>query len=167
MHISLGALSERVAWLADAARWAGAAFLTAYAVLAARRALSSRSTDRSPSVEPGPTASTAGAGGAHDATTRATSRAAPVALAALALTWLNPHVYLDTVFLLGSVASTHGDDRWWFALGASIASLVWFTSLGLGARWLGRYLQSPRSWRVLDGVVALIMVALAVTLLAT
>ena len=157
---SLGAVLERVPWFADAARWGGAAFLAVYGVLAARRALFPRSTSFDDVVrDSDPT----GAG----SDVRTTTRLVPVALTTLALTWLNPHVYLDTIVLLGSVAATHGDARWWFALGASIASLVWFTALGLGARWLGKYLRTPRAWRVLDGIVALIMFALAVSLLAT
>jgi L-lysine exporter family protein LysE/ArgO len=68
------------------------------------------------------------------------------------------------VFLLGSVASTHGDGRWAFAAGACAASLVWFSALGYGARYLGRWLDTPRAWRVLDGVIAVVMCAIAVSL---
>lgn len=93
------------------------------------------------------------------------SRTATVAATAVALTWLNPHVYLDTVFLLGSVATTHGDDRWWFALGAAAGSVTWFTTLGFGARHLSGVLRTPRSWQVLDGVIAVVMVVIAVSLL--
>ena len=82
-------------------------------------------------------------------------------LTCLALTWLNPHVYLDTVFLLGSVASTHGDGRWAFAAGAALASLAWFFALGLGARFLSRWLSTARAWRALDGVIAVVMLGLA------
>lgn len=88
----------------------------------------------------------------------------PVVLTCLALTWLNPHVYLDTVFLLGSVASTHGDARWAFAGGALVASVVWFFGLALGARFLSPWLSTPRAWRVLDGVIAVVMVALGLSL---
>jgi L-lysine exporter family protein LysE/ArgO len=93
-----------------------------------------------------------------------TSRTAAL-LTCLALTWLNPHVYLDTVFLLGSVASTHGASRWWFAAGAMLASLVWFFSLAYGARLLGRMFASPVAWRVLDGVIAVVMALIAVSLI--
>ena len=91
------------------------------------------------------------------------SRTAVLAQAA-GFTLLNPHVYLDTVFLLGSVANTHGADRWWFAAGAAAASVLWFFSLALGARHLGRRLATPRSWRIVDGVIAVVMIALAVSL---
>jgi L-lysine exporter family protein LysE/ArgO len=83
----------------------------------------------------------------------------------LALTWLNPHVYLDTVVLLGSVAATHGADRWWFALGAAVASILWFTTLGYGARLLRPVFAKPAAWRVLDALVALVMLVLAIGLL--
>ena len=82
---------------------------------------------------------------------------------AFALTWLNPHVYLDTVLLLGSIANAQGDGdaRWWFAAGAGTASLVWFTTLGYGARLAHRALSTPRAWRVLDVVIGLTMLAIA------
>ena len=82
----------------------------------------------------------------------------------LALTWLNPHVYLDTVVLLGSLASTWDDDRWWFAAGAAVGSTLWFAGLGYGARLLRPLFARPSSWRVLDAVIAVVMVTLAVGL---
>jgi L-lysine exporter family protein LysE/ArgO len=82
------------------------------------------------------------------------------------MTWLNPHVYLDTVFLLGSVAADHGPLRWTFGLGAVLASLCWFTALGFGARMLGRYLAKPAAWRVMDGLVAATMIVLGAVLIA-
>ncbi len=153
----LGRLVEAVPWLVDAARLGGAVFLLGYASLAARRAV----VGGGELVPADGGAATGPAGGA----VAVRSRTATVAATAVALTWLNPHVYLDTVFLLGSVATTHGDDRWWFALGAAAGSIVWFTSLGFGARHLGRWLSTSRSWRVLDGVIAVVMVAIAVSLL--
>jgi L-lysine exporter family protein LysE/ArgO len=88
----------------------------------------------------------------------------PVVFTCLALTWLNPHVYLDTVFLLGTVANTHGDQRWLFAAGAMAASFLWFFGLAFGARLLGRWLSTPRAWRILDAVIAVVMIALGVSL---
>jgi L-lysine exporter family protein LysE/ArgO len=82
----------------------------------------------------------------------------------LALTWLNPHVYLDTVVLLGSLASTYDDQRWWFAAGATLGSVLWFTGLGFGARLLRPVFARPTAWRVLDAVIAVVMVSLAVSL---
>lgn len=89
---------------------------------------------------------------------------ASVAATALALTWLNPHVYLDTVVLLGNLANQHGDGRWIFTLGACTASLLWFTGLGFGARALAGPLGRPRVWQIIDVVIGVVMVALAVVL---
>ena len=83
---------------------------------------------------------------------------------ALALTWLNPHVYLDTVVLLGSVAATYDTTRLWFGVGAAVASLAWFSALGYGAQFLRPLFSRPASWRVLDGAIAVFMLCLALTL---
>ncbi len=149
----LGALVERWPWAATVARFAGAAFLLGYAALAARRALRPR---RDASIADG----TPRTDSPRTATLRTT------VLTALALTWLNPHVYLDTVFLLGSVASGYpGGARWAFGAGAAVASLAWFGALGFGSRLLARYFTSPGAWRVLDGVVCVVMLAIAIALL--
>ncbi|MEU8605266.1 LysE/ArgO family amino acid transporter [Streptomyces parvulus] len=126
--------------------WIGGAFLLCYGALAARRVFRPEGTLR---------AEGDGAGSRRRAV-----------LTCLALTWLNPHVYLDTVFLLGSVAADRGPLRWTFGLGAAAASLVWFAVLGFGARHLGRFLARPAAWRVLDGLVAATMIALGVSLVA-
>ena len=83
----------------------------------------------------------------------------------LALTLLNPHVYLDTVVFLGSVAAQFATDRWWFALGASLASFGWFFGLAYGAKQFAAAAKNPRFWRVLDSLIALIMFALALSLI--
>ena len=83
----------------------------------------------------------------------------------LALTFLNPHVYLDTVVLLGALANEHRDGRWLFGIGAVFASAVWFTGLGFGATRLRRFFEMPRTWRLLDGGIAVVMCALGATLL--
>jgi len=83
---------------------------------------------------------------------------------ALALTWLNPHVYLDTVVLLGSVAAAYdhaGGGRWWFGAGAMLGSVLWFSGLGFGARVLSPLLARRRAWQVLDVLVALTMLVIA------
>lgn len=147
-----GALLGAVPWLVTVMRWGGAAFLLVYAGLAARRAL--RPTGAS--LQPDHAARPSGAGRAGAGTVLGT---------ALAITWLNPHVYLDTLVLLGSVAGGHGEGRWWFAAGAMVGSLVWFTALGYGARLLRPVFARPGAWRVLDAVIAVVMVALAVGLL--
>lgn len=86
-------------------------------------------------------------------------------LTALALTWLNPHFYLDATLMLGTVANSFGGQRWWFLLGALVASAAWFVSLGYGARLLRPFFARPVSWRVLDGGIAAVMGVLGVTLL--
>lgn len=143
----IGFVLQGLPWLIDVVRWAGAIFLITYGVLAARRAWK-------PKAE---TLSVPGEG-------RAAASLVRVALTCLALTWLNPHVYLDTVFLLGTVANTHGDNRWIFAVGACAASLLWFFSLAWGSRLLGRVLSTPRAWRILDAIIAVIMIAIGVSL---
>lgn len=155
----IGLVLQAVPWLLVVVRWAGAAFLLGYAVLAARRALRPSGQTLSVGTATSPPTPHAGGTALRTRTTLATT-----VLTCLALTWLNPHVYLDTVFLLGSVASTHGDGRWAFAVGACLASLVWFTALGFGARYLGRWLDTPRAWRILDALIAVVMVAIAVSL---
>jgi len=125
-----------------AVRWGGAAFLFGYATLAARRAL--RPGTLTPLDHP-------------PATLRATL------LACLAFTFLNPHVYLDTVVLLGAVA--HQDpNQWMFGAGAATASLVWFAGLGLGARRMAPLLARPTAWRVVDGTIAAVMATLGMSL---
>lgn len=84
---------------------------------------------------------------------------------ALALTYLNPHVYIDTVLLLGSIANQF-QDRWLFGLGAATASFVWFFSLGFGASWLGKFVKRPIFWRILDIFIAIVMITIAAMLLS-
>ena len=139
-----GALVTRVPELLTVVCLAGAAFLLVYGAMAARRA-----------VRP-----------AALVTEEAGRRAGLLVTVTtgLALTWLNPHVYLDTVVLLGSLASTWDDQRWWFAAGAALGSAVWFTGLGYGARLLRPVFARPAAWRVLDAAIAVVMVTLAVSL---
>ncbi|QXW26935.1 LysE/ArgO family amino acid transporter [Acinetobacter johnsonii] len=85
-------------------------------------------------------------------------------LMCLALTWLNPHVYLDTVILLGSI-STQFADQAYFALGAISASWLFFFALGYGARVLIPVFENPKAWQFLDGIIALVMWGIAVSLL--
>ncbi|MEA5457379.1 LysE family transporter [Sinomonas sp. JGH33] len=127
-------------------RWAGAAFLVAYGIFAARRALR-------------PSALVAATGQMGGTVWSA-------ALTALALTWFNPHVYLDTLVLLGSLANAQGEGRWLFGLGAAAGSALWFPTIGFGARGLRSFFARPASWRVLDGCVAALMMTLAVMLAA-
>lgn len=91
--------------------------------------------------------------------------AGAVAIAVLGFTFLNPHVYLDTVLLLGTIGVSFGDQRWWFALGAVLASVVWFTGLGFGARLLSPLMARPRTWRILDAAIGVVMLLIAATLI--
>ncbi len=159
----LGLLVERMPWLVVAARWAGGAFLLVYGLLAARRAWRGDDQGLDAGGADVTDAAAMASGGAATATLSRT-RLAPVVGTVLALTWLNPHVYLDTVLMLGSVASTYGDQRWIFAAGAVLASFTWFAGLGFGARYLGRWLRTPQAWRILDAGIAVVMIALAVSL---
>jgi L-lysine exporter family protein LysE/ArgO len=127
----------------NVAKFGGAVFLVGYGVLAAKRAW------RPSSLTPA------------DA---APARLGAVLLTCAALTFLNPHVYLDTVVLLGALANEHRDGRWLFGVGAVTASAVWFISLGLGARRLARLFATPLTWRILDGIIAVTMTALGVSL---
>ena len=136
----LGALVQSSLVFLEVTRIGGALFLAAYGLLAARRAF-------------GAEALQAADGGALSV---------GAALAScFAFTFLNPHVYLDTVLLLGSIASQHGEARWVFGTGAAIASLTWFVALGFGARLLQPVFARPLAWRVLDALIALTMGALA------
>jgi L-lysine exporter family protein LysE/ArgO len=140
----IGVLVKNAPIALEIVRWAGFAFLLGYAVFAARRALKPESL----------TASGAVAG----------SLAAAVGTC-LAITWLNPHVYLDTVLLLGSLSASHGDPgRWIFGAGAATASLLWFGLLGFGARFAAPVFAKPLAWRILDGGIAVLMVVLAILL---
>ncbi|WP_406237467.1 LysE/ArgO family amino acid transporter [Nocardia sp. NBC_01009] len=143
-----GIVVTSVPAVVEIARYGGAVFLAGYGVLAARRALSNDAL-------------------AAAATGASVALGATVATC-LALTWLNPHVYLDTVVLLGSFASTYATpDRWFLGVGAMLGSIIWFTALGYGARLLGPLFARPAAWRVLDSVIALVMCGLALGLVLT
>lgn len=135
----IGALITHASWVLTVVRWFGVAFLLWYALLSVRRA--------------------------RHASGLAVAAGEPprkVLLRAAALTWLNPHVYLDTVILLGSIANAHGaSGRWWFAVGSGLASVIWFAALGYGARLLAPLLARPRAWQILDVLIAILMVGIA------
>lgn len=140
----IGTLVKAAPLALQVVRWAGFAFLVGYGIFAAIRAVR-------PSTL---TAATSGGG----------TLAAAIGTC-LAITWLNPHVYLDTVLLLGSLSATHGDPgRWVFGAGAATASLLWFLLLGFGARAAAPVFARPVAWRVLDAGIAVLMIVLAVML---
>ena len=143
--LGLGAVVQAAPVALIVIRIIGAAFLIVYGLFAARRAIR-------------PAALVAASA------PRATGMRVAVSTA-LALTWLNPHVYLDTVLLLGAVATQQGpSERWWWAGGALAASFLWFAALGFGARLLRPVFAQPRAWRVLDALIAIVMIALGVRL---
>ena len=124
-------------------RWFGVAYLTLFGLRSLRSAFKSQSLQVGEVLQ---------------------ARAGDVARSALALTFLNPHVYLDTVILLGSVANQFESDRWFFALGACLASIIWFTTIGFGARSASRFMSKPIFWKILDSIIALVMFSIAITL---
>jgi L-lysine exporter family protein LysE/ArgO len=142
-----GAVVQGRPGLLDVVRLAGAAFLVAYGLMAARRAARPQVLEARDGDAP-------------------TSAAATV-VTAMALTWLNPHVYLDTVVLLGSISQSHPGRQWWFAAGAALGSTAWFTALGYGASLLRPLFARPGAWRVLDALIAVVMLTLAGSLVAT
>jgi L-lysine exporter family protein LysE/ArgO len=139
----VGALISAHPSALNIAKFGGALFLVCYGLLAARRAW--RPSTLNPSE-------------------KAPARLIEVLVTCAALTFLNPHVYLDTVVLLGALANEHRDERWLFGVGAVTASAVWFVGLGLGARRLAGLFATPLTWRILDGLIAVMMIGLGVLL---
>jgi len=139
----VGALINAHPSALNIAKFGGALFLVGYGLLAARRAW------RPSSLTPSEAAPT---------------RLIEALLTCAALTFLNPHVYLDTVVLLGALANEHRDERWLFGVGAVTASAVWFVGLGLGARQLAGLFARPLTWRILDGLIAVMMIGLGMSL---
>lgn len=141
--LGIGALVSQFPAAMTALKWSGAAYLTWWA---ARSFAAAVNTSYLTAAAP-------------------RSRGSVVATT-LAVTYLNPHVYLDTVVLLGGLANQHGSDaRWFFAAGAVMGSVLWFPALGYGARALSRVLSSPRTWRVVDLATGMVMLAFAMNLL--
>lgn len=135
------ALSLAAPWLAPLLRWAGVVFLGWYGLRALRAAWA-------------PTAGLVAGAGQGETLGRTLAIVA-------AMTWLNPHVWLDTVVLLGSVSAHYTGHGLWFALGATAASFSFFFGLGYGARLLAGIFARPRAWQVLDVLVGLTMWSLA------
>jgi L-lysine exporter family protein LysE/ArgO len=138
--LGLGAVIESVPWLLVVLRFGGAAYLVWFGISSIRRAIS-------PST--------------LEASGQSKSNLAKAIGTAAALTFLNPHVYIDTVILLGSIGNQFVNDRWWFWLGASIGSFVWFFGLGYFARVLAPFTSSMKFWRILDSLIALVMFFIA------
>ncbi|MFC4667362.1 LysE/ArgO family amino acid transporter [Seohaeicola nanhaiensis] len=135
-----GIAAGSVTWIAETMRWGGAAFLTVYGLLSLRRAWSNTSALA--------VSDTAGRG------------LSSTILTVLAFTWLNPHVYLDTLVLVGSISS-QAEYPALFGCGAVAASFAFFFSLGYGARLLAPVFAYPAAWRIFDLAIGLTMFAIA------
>jgi L-lysine exporter family protein LysE/ArgO len=144
----VGRFVQETPLLLSVARYGGAAFLIAYGVFALKRVFAK--TEQ----------------GLVMAANGDTTSIKQAVLACLAFTYLNPHCYLDTVVLLGSLSGQYsGELRWYFGAGALTASIVWFFSLAYGARLLAPLFARPVAWRILDAAIAFVMFTIALTLL--
>ncbi len=142
-----GSIAMALPWLDPVMRWCGAAFLAWYGAKSLRAALgSTEALTADPAAKP-----------------RGLLR---TLLACLAITWLNPHVYLDTVVLLGTVSTQFPGWEASFAAGAILGSLLFFFALGYGAGWLRPLFARPSAWRVLEGAIAVVMWSIAFKLVA-
>ena len=139
----LGALISGLPWLLEIIRWFGVAYLSWFGVKALMSAFKTQSLDAS---------------GVQSASAKT------VVLSVLGFTFLNPHVYLDTVILLGSIGNQFGPDKWWFAIGGAVASVVWFSSIGFGAKAASRFMSKPIFWKVLDLLIAVVMFSFEIML---
>jgi L-lysine exporter family protein LysE/ArgO len=139
----LGALVKSNDIILEFVRWFGVAYLLWFAIKSAKSAMKSASLN------------SAG---------EASSDRKGVILTVLALTFLNPHVYLDTVILLGSISNQFADDKWFFVFGAAVASFIWFTAIGFGAKSASRFMSRPIFWKILDTTIAVVMFSIAVFL---
>ena len=141
--LGLGALISALPWLLEVIRWVGVAFLVWYGSTSLKRFMKNESLK----------AAEAGSGNLKQ-----------TVLTTLALTFLNPHVYLDTVIFIGGIANQFGDQKWLFVIGAVTASFIWFFSLGFGASKASVVMSKPAFWKILDVFIAAVMFSLAITL---
>ncbi len=139
----LGTLIQSKPDLLEFIRWFGVLYLSWFGLKSLRSVFSNQSLE----VEDG-----------------ASSTMKTAIFSVLGFTFLNPHVYLDTVILLGSIANQFEDDRWFFALGASTGSFVWFAAIGFGAKAASRFMSRPIFWKILDSIIALVMFSVAIFL---
>jgi L-lysine exporter family protein LysE/ArgO len=136
----LGAIILQLGWLLEVFRWFGVAYLLWFAYGSVRSAFK------------------------NDALKTGESKSGTrkqVLVAVLSMTWLNPHVYLDTVILVGSIANTFKENAWYFGFGAMVGSVLWFFSIGYGAKAASGFMSKPSFWKVLDLVIATVMVTIA------
>lgn len=177
----VGVILDRAPWLLEALRWLGAAYLLWFAAKAFRAAFGPQqaetltvdvdtddeallATGAMPSVDPTSTGT-----GTATLTRRRTRRPASagrssvmtVVLMGISVSMLNPHAWVDTLVVLGAMANSFGPDRWLFAAGIALASLLWFTLLLYGSSLLSRWLSSPRVWKAIDIAVGVTMIVVA------
>lgn len=136
----LGALILQVSWLLEVFRWFGVSYLLWFAYGSIKSAFKNDSLKT---------------GDSHSGSRK------QVLLSVLAMTWLNPHVYLDTVILVGSIANTFKDNAWYFGFGAMLGSVLWFFAIGYSAKAMSGIMSKPSFWKVLDLVIAAVMVTIA------
>jgi L-lysine exporter family protein LysE/ArgO len=140
-----GALIEAAPWVTEAIKYGGSAFLFIYGAMSFKSALTST---ESLNVD---------GQGAQSWKV--------VVLTCLAMTWLNPHTYLDTTILIGSLSAQYGDYRWHFGMGAVAGASVFFFALGYGAGLLRGIFEKPAAWRILDAIIGVTMWTIATSLL--
>lgn len=136
----LGAIILQLGWLLEVFRWFGVAYLLWFAYGSVKSAFK------------------------NDVLKTGESKSGTrkqVLVAVLSMTWLNPHVYLDTVILVGSIANTFKENAWYFGFGAMLGSVLWFFSIGYGAKAASGLMSKPSFWKVLDLVIAAVMVTIA------
>ena len=139
----LGAVVQGLPWLMEILRWFGVAYLTWFGINSLRSAFK---------------------GDSLQAQGTESKNLKQVVISVLGFTFLNPHFYLDTVILLGSIGNSFGENKWIFAAGATLGSIIWFFSIGFGARAASRFMSKPIFWKVLDIVIAAIMFGIAILL---
>lgn len=139
----LGAVIQGLPWLFEILRWFGVAYLTWFGINSLRSAFQ---------------------GDALEATAAESKTKRQVVFALLGFTFLNPHVYLDTLILLGSIGTSFGEAKWIFAIGAAVGSVIWFFSIGFGAKAASRFMSKPIFWKVLDFAIAAVMFGVAIML---
>ncbi len=139
----LGALIQGLPWLLEVIRWFGVLYLTWFGIKSLRSVFKEQ---------------------VLDATGVQSGSAGKAVAAVLGFTLLNPHVYLDTVILLGSIGNQFGTDKWWFATGAAVGSVLWFSAIGFGAKAASGLMKKPVFWKVLDSIIAVVMFSIAILL---
>jgi len=143
----LGALIQAAPDLLELIRWFGVIYLSWFGIKSLRSAMKSQSLEIGENVS----------------RENRTSKRKVVATV-FALTYLNPHVYLDTVIFLGSIANQFTEDKWFFVTGAALGSFLWFFTIGFGAKKASRFMSRPIFWKILDFIIAAVMFTVAIIL---